>query len=118
MSFERKLEVTINNQEITLSLHFIDTGEVGVKVTAPPHRATGRWNIDVRNKQLQFTTVMTDGPNAVCILHCLGIAIGKALLECLLGSGSLKEVEGCLKGKAIGALSDSVVCIAQCLGIA
>jgi hypothetical protein len=39
------------------------------------------------------------------------------LLECLLRSRSLADVEKCLKDKAVGALADAALCIAHCLNI-
>jgi hypothetical protein len=57
------------------------------------------------------------GAHAACIIQCLGIAVGKALLECLLGSRTLREIEECLKGKAITAVADAIECIARCLGL-
>jgi hypothetical protein len=124
MSFERALTFRVNDkEEIRLRISYNEQDSILTADARGPggdDHAEAYWKFDWESWNscsLQFNQVAAIGPQAVCILHCIGIIIGKTLLECLLGSGSRDEIEKCLKGKAISALADAVECIAKCLGV-
>jgi hypothetical protein len=116
--FERRLAFTLDAaQQVVVRIEFLD---VQKKVNLYASLAGGKeesavWTFDPSSKSLQFTNLVT-GPVG-CILGCLGVSVGKSLLECLLNSVTIKQIEDCLKDKATGALAEAVVCIAGCLGL-
>lgn len=120
MAFTESLVVRFSNgAEISASLNFLDSGQVDLAVSGPQPRdaISASWSIDLTTSSLGFSITSQIGTHAACIATCLGISVGKALLECLLRSGSLSDIETCLKGKAIGAIADAIECIARCLGL-
>ncbi len=118
MAFERQFSFQIDGgPHVASMLAFSDDGQVHIRVRSEDNEAEARWLFDVQQKTMQFSVVSHHGRQAICLATCLGKAIGKPLLECLLSSRSIQDVGKCLDEKAIGAYSDAVVCIGLCLGL-
>jgi|SRR5580692_4677821 hypothetical protein len=117
MSFNQSLSYRfVEGPNVNSSLSF-EGQTVTFKVAVDGNEAEGTWTINFEEKSLAFSSIIHAGAHAVCIISCLGISVGKPLLECLLRSRSLADVEKCLKDKAVGALADAALCIAHCLNI-
>lgn len=116
--FERRLAFTIDAvQQVVIRIEFLDT-QKKVNLYASVGGATESnafWTFDPNSKSLQFSNLVTG--QVGCILGCLGVSVGKALLQCLLDSVTIAQIEDCLKGKASGALAEAIACIAHCLGL-
>lgn len=118
--FERSLTFAIDvGKQVFIQLQFDDAHKV-VNLYASVdggQQSHAKWVFNPSTKFMEFSVVAAGVSQTACILSCLGIAVGKPLLECLLNSGSVTEVEQCLRGKAVGALADAVLCVAHCLGL-
>ena len=118
MAFTRSLTFQIDSSgQYTSTLEFLDSGPVQLTVVGPGINETALWEFDETAKTMQFIAGPATLAVAGCIITCLGVAVGKALLACLLKSKTRQEIETCLRGKAADALADAVACVAACLGI-
>jgi hypothetical protein len=121
ITFERTLSFKLDaGADVAITMQFDNSGEVHVHANVTEANGTqsnsnGVWKFNASNNSLQFSS--HGSGVALCVIGCLGIAVGKSLLECLLNSSTIAEIESCLKEKAVGALADAVTCIAHCLGI-
>ena len=125
MAFQQKLTYHIDDlsqvallfaysgNDTTLGHITIRVEHAGVLIGVP------KWNIDLDVKTFLFDpgSIATTTGAALCVAQCIGIAVGKGLLECLWGAKTLKDVEDCLKAKTLGMLLDAAECVARCLGI-
>ncbi len=132
MAFARKLAYSIDDKG-TIILNFAYTGDenslgnVEIAVLSPTTfpgapilAAKLKWMIDEDARALLFDPAsIVQDPTVQCIAQCLGIAVGKGLIECVWKNRkNLKGLEDCLKEKAVGVLLDSSECVARCLGLA
>ncbi len=76
-----------------------------------------KWSIDSAHCAFIFDpSSAVIHPSSACITKCLGMAVGKGLIECLLDAyGVQQKIRKCIKDKAIGVLLDAAGCIAACV---
>jgi hypothetical protein len=75
-----------------------------------------RWIVDGEHRALNFDSAsVMQSKTTACITNCLGIAVGKGLIECLwTANGDPQKIRECIKEKAIGVLLDAAGCVAEC----
>src|SRR5438046_40008 len=108
--------------QVTLKLRYSENereGHVEIEVLRDDDRV-GRLGLRVNpdSHGLFFDPGSMNTDEARCITSCLGVAAGRGLVECLLGSRSLSEIRACVRRKAAGTLVDAALCVAQCMGLA
>ncbi len=76
-----------------------------------------KWDVDIVHCAFIFDPLsVVSHQSSVCITKCLGMAVGKGLIECLWDAhGDLQKIRKCIKDKAVGVLLDAAGCVAACL---
>jgi hypothetical protein len=123
MSFTRQVYLEVDGEkDLTLLLNYHNGGsepdsfEIEVfssnEVIGKAH-----WRIDVEHFAFIFDPASAvSHPSAACIAKCLGISVGKGLIECLWASnGDRQKIRKCFKDKAVGVLLDAAGCVADCV---
>ena len=123
MSFTRQVYLEVDGEsDLTLLLTYRngemapDSFEIEV-FRSKDAIGKAHWTVDIEHCAFIFdpASVLGDATTA-CIAKCLGIAVGKGLIECLWASGGdLQKVRKCIKEKAIGVLLDAAGCVVDCL---
>ena len=102
MAFEEQFTLKIGaGPQVSVNLHFRNDNTVQLNVTSGSDSALATWTIDVAHKSLKLDMTAAVGTTVACLLK----------------SGTIQEIEKCLKEKAAGALADATFCIAGCLHI-
>ena len=118
MAFNETGTFNEGGRSITVSVNWDDQGVLSATASGvgfdSPFDETVTWTLtaDRTGATVQFAV----DPQVVCIAACVGVQLGKALLECILKNrGNAQAIGECLKGKVSGTIADIVQCIIECL---
>ncbi len=123
MSFSRQVYLEVDGEkDLSLLLTYRNGESEQDSFVIEVFRSTeaiwkARWSIDPAHCAALFDPSSVVGrQSAACIAKCIGIAVGKGLIECLWdANGDLPKIRKCIKDKSTGVLLDAAGCVAVCL---
>jgi hypothetical protein len=75
-----------------------------------------KWNVDIAHYAFIFEALsVISHPSSASITKCLGMAVGKGLMDCLWDAdGDRQKIRKSIKDRAVGVLLDAAGRIAGC----